>query len=76
MLIHNMSEYKTGLGNSYRCVKLQRISLASNMKNLTGVLEVTELQFQAFRTEKTKIFGLGKLRSFLFIYIHYYNLLL
>ncbi|KAK0179310.1 hypothetical protein PV327_005074 [Microctonus hyperodae] len=60
MLIHNMSEYKTGLGNSYRCVKLQRILLTSNMKNLTGVLEVTDLQFQAFRTEKTKIFGLAE----------------
>lgn len=59
MLIHNMSEYKTALGNSYRCAKLQRISLASNVTNTTGVFEVSDLQFQAFRTEKSSVFGLA-----------------
>ncbi|XP_034950832.1 lysosome-associated membrane glycoprotein 1-like [Chelonus insularis] len=57
VLIHNASEYKIPLINSYRCLKSQKISLSSTVKNTTGILDVSDLQFQAFKNEKSSAFS-------------------
>lgn len=57
MMIHNASEYKTSLSNSYRCMRAQELKLATNTTNATAIAKVSDLQFQAFRVDKTPTFG-------------------
>lgn len=64
-LVHVAPQFKTGLSNSYRCIKEQQLDLTLQGTNETaGLLKVTKLQFQAFRGDNTTIFGLAKDCSF------------
>lgn len=63
--MHNATEYNTGVSNSYRCFKQQ--TLAFNVTqtphvtfNGTAVMTVTDLQFQAFKMDKSTSFGLAE----------------
>lgn len=59
LLVHNTTLVSgTGLSNSYRCLKQQNFTLALNGtdKNM-GYLLISDLQFQAFKTENNKDFG-------------------
>ncbi|KYQ57111.1 Lysosome-associated membrane glycoprotein 1 [Trachymyrmex zeteki] len=63
--VHVTPQFKTGLSNSYRCIKEQQLDLTLKGSNVTvGLLKVTNLQFQAFRGDNTTIFGLAKDCSF------------
>jgi lysosomal-associated membrane protein 1/2 len=58
VLIHNTSEYRTDMGLSFKCLRQQNLKMESNSTALpTGSLEITNLQFQAFRNDKTRTFG-------------------
>ncbi|CAH1186585.1 unnamed protein product [Phyllotreta striolata] len=46
-LIHNVSEFGTPLGNSYKCKKVQTLNLTGEA-NMTGYLHISHLQMQAF----------------------------
>ncbi|XP_077261669.1 lysosome-associated membrane glycoprotein 1 [Temnothorax americanus] len=60
-VVHVAPQFKTGLSNSYRCIKEQQMDLTREGNNVTvGLLKVTKLQFQAFRGDNTTIFGLAK----------------
>ncbi|KYN41617.1 Lysosome-associated membrane glycoprotein 1 [Trachymyrmex septentrionalis] len=62
-VVHVTPQFKTGLSNSYKCIKEQQLNLTHN--NVTvGFLKITNLQFQAFRGDNTTIFGLAKDCSF------------
>lgn len=64
-LVHVAPQFKTGLSNSYRCIKEQQLDLTRESSNVTvGLLKVTNLQFQAFRGDNTTVFGLAKDCSF------------
>ncbi|KYM99369.1 Lysosome-associated membrane glycoprotein 1 [Cyphomyrmex costatus] len=64
-VIHMTPQFKTGLSNSYKCIKEQQMNLIFKGSNVTvGYLKVTNLQFQAFRSDNTTIFGLAKDCSF------------
>jgi len=64
-LVHVAPQFKTGLSNSYRCIKEQQLNLTYKGSNVTvGLLKVTNLQFQAFRGDNTTNFGLAKDCSF------------
>ncbi|XP_012543514.1 lysosome-associated membrane glycoprotein 1 [Monomorium pharaonis] len=64
-LVHVAPSFKTGLSNSYRCIKEQHLDLTQEGKNVTvGLLKVSHLQFQAFRGDNSTIFGLAKDCSF------------
>ncbi|XP_011171467.1 lysosome-associated membrane glycoprotein 1 isoform X2 [Solenopsis invicta] len=64
-LVHVAPSFKTGLSNSYRCIKEQQLNLTLEGKNVTvGLLKVTNLQFQAFRGDNSTTFGLAKDCSF------------
>jgi len=61
-------QFKTGLSNSYKCIKEQQLDLTLKDNNVTvGFLKVTNLQFQAFRDDNTTIFGLGEYSVFYLI---------
>lgn len=65
-LVHVAPQFQTGLSNSYRCIKEQKLDLTLEGKNATvGLLKITNLQFQAFRGDNTTIFGLGECLAFL-----------
>lgn len=54
-------QFSTGVSNSYRCLKQQKLNLTvMNTNNTIGYLKVSDLQFQAFRSDNTTVFGLGK----------------
>nr|XP_050869967.1 lysosome-associated membrane glycoprotein 1-like [Vespula vulgaris] len=55
MFTHNATLFSTGLSNSYRCLKQQNYTL--NSTNAVGYLMISDLQFQAFKTDKTTDFG-------------------
>lgn len=58
VLEHAVPHFNTSLGNSYRCVRLQTFNLTNeNDKNITGHLKVSDLQFQAFKTDNKTSFG-------------------
>ncbi|XP_015113646.1 lysosome-associated membrane glycoprotein 1 [Diachasma alloeum] len=57
MMIHNASEYKTSLSNSYRCMRAQELKMAANVTNATAIAKISDLQFQAFRADKSPTFG-------------------
>ncbi|XP_014471149.1 PREDICTED: lysosome-associated membrane glycoprotein 1-like [Dinoponera quadriceps] len=60
-LVHMVPQYETRLSDSYRCLKEQKLDLHVNGVNETvGHLTVSNLQFQAFRTDNKTIFGLAK----------------
>ncbi|XP_011640951.1 lysosome-associated membrane glycoprotein 1 isoform X1 [Pogonomyrmex barbatus] len=64
-VVHMAPQFKTGLSNSYRCFKEQQLNLTLEDKNVTvGLLKVSNLQFQAFRSDNATIFGLAKDCSF------------
>ncbi|XP_018058014.1 PREDICTED: lysosome-associated membrane glycoprotein 1 [Atta colombica] len=64
-VIHVTPQFKTGLSNSYKCIKEQQLDLTFKDNNVTvGFLKVINLQFQAFRGDNTTIFGLAKDCSF------------
>ncbi|KAG5342888.1 LAMP1 protein, partial [Acromyrmex heyeri] len=64
-VIHVIPQFKTGLSNSYKCIKEQQLDLTLKGNNVTvGFLKVTNLQFQAFRGDNTTVFGLAKDCSF------------
>ncbi|KAL0127968.1 hypothetical protein PUN28_003313 [Cardiocondyla obscurior] len=64
-LVTATPQFQTGLSNSYRCYKEQKLNLFDQGTNLTeGFLKVTNLQFQAFRSDNNTIFGLAKDCSF------------
>lgn len=64
-LVHVAPQFKTGLSNSYRCIKEQQLNLTLKGSNTTvGLLKVTDLQFQAFRSDNNTIFGLGEYPAF------------
>ncbi|KYN28118.1 Lysosome-associated membrane glycoprotein 1 [Trachymyrmex cornetzi] len=64
-VVHVTPQFKTGLSNSYKCIKEQQLDLTLKGNNATvGFLKVTNLQFQAFRGDNTTIFGLAKDCSF------------
>lgn len=66
--VHVTPQFKTGLSNSYRCIKEQQLDLTLKGSNVTvGLLKVTNLQFQAFRGDNTTIFGLGEYPVFYLI---------
>ncbi|XP_057325619.1 lysosome-associated membrane glycoprotein 1-like [Microplitis mediator] len=60
MLMHNTSEYPIAVSNSYRCAKAVKLNLNSNVPNTTAVLEISDLQFQAFRSDNTTTFGFAE----------------
>jgi lysosomal-associated membrane protein 1/2 len=61
ILVHTAEHFNTSTGNSYRCVKLQRFNLtAENSSAIVGQLKVTDLQFQAFKTDKKTSFGFAE----------------
>ncbi|XP_044595140.1 lysosome-associated membrane glycoprotein 1-like isoform X2 [Cotesia glomerata] len=60
MMIHNTSEYPVAVSNSYRCTKAVKLNLNSNVPNTTAVFEVSDLQFQAFRSDNTTAFGFAE----------------
>lgn len=73
--VHVAPQFKTGLTNSYRCIKEQKLDLILEGKNVTvGLLKVTDLQFQAFRGDNSTIFGLGEYPAFFIAcnMIHWY----
>ncbi|CAD6216336.1 GSCOCG00004489001-RA-CDS [Cotesia congregata] len=59
MLVNNTNEYPVAVSNSYRCTKAVKLHLNSNVPNTTAVFEVSDLQFQAFRSDNTTAFGYG-----------------
>ena len=61
-LVHKQEHFNTTLGNSYRCVRLQAFNLTAenDLKIVVGRMEVSDLQFQAFKADKKANFGLGK----------------
>lgn len=61
-LYHNEAHFNTSIGSSYRCVKLQNLNLTQkNDTQVIGLLKVTGLQFQAYKTGQDAHFGLGEL---------------
>ncbi|XP_003704440.3 lysosome-associated membrane glycoprotein 1 [Megachile rotundata] len=61
ILVHNASHITVGLSNSYRCLKQQILYLKRNNTNETaGYLTITDLQFQAFRTDNSTTFSVAK----------------
>lgn len=61
ILVHNASHITVGLSNSYRCLKQQTFNLKRNDTNETaGYLTITDLQFQAFRTDNSTTFSVAK----------------
>lgn len=60
-LVHAAEHFNTSLDNSYRCVRLQNFNLTKeNDKVILGELKVSDLQFQAFKTDKKQSFGYGE----------------
>ncbi|XP_011506046.1 PREDICTED: lysosome-associated membrane glycoprotein 1 [Ceratosolen solmsi marchali] len=60
-LVHRGEHFNTSIGNSYRCVRLQTFNLTqTNGSAITGFLKVTDLQFEAFKTDKKTTFGLAE----------------
>lgn len=55
MYVHNATLFSTGLSNSYRCLKEQNVTLDSNKTK--GYLLISDLQFQAFKTDQNVNFG-------------------
>ncbi|KAL2716940.1 Lysosome-associated membrane glycoprotein 1 [Vespula squamosa] len=55
MFVHNATLFSTGLSNSYRCLKQQNFTL--NSTKAVGYLMMSDLQFQAFKGDKTTDFG-------------------
>lgn len=62
ILNHKTPQYNTSIGNSYRCLKLQTFGLEadSQFSNISGHLKMSNLQFQAFRSDNMTNFGAGK----------------
>lgn len=59
--VHLADEIPTGLGNSYRCMKETSFKMTMAKTNdTTAVVKVSDIQFQAFKTDKNTSFGLGK----------------
>lgn len=67
MFTHNATLFSTGLSNSYRCLKQQNYTL--NSTNAVGYLMISDLQFQAFKTDKTTDFGEGKYSSSILFFL-------
>lgn len=59
VLMHESTNYTAGLTNSYRCLKKQSLNLMNNGTN-SGTITITGLQFEAFKTDNSSIFGLAK----------------
>ncbi|KAI4477267.1 hypothetical protein M0804_012857 [Polistes exclamans] len=55
MFVHNATLFSTGLSNSYRCLKEQNFTFDSNTTK--GYLLMSDLQFQAFKTDQNVNFG-------------------
>lgn len=64
-LVHMTPQFNTGLSNSYRCIKEQKLDLTRGNNVTVGLLKVAKLQFQAFRGDNTSIFGLGEYPTYL-----------
>lgn len=59
LLIHEQPSFATALSNSYRCIKQQKLDLKGS-NNVTGHITVSDLQFQAFRSDNNTTFALAK----------------
>ncbi|XP_012288130.1 lysosome-associated membrane glycoprotein 1 [Orussus abietinus] len=60
-LVHQNSHFSVGVGNSYRCLRTQHLKLTKVNSNVTlGSFDVSDLQFQAFKTDKSLIFGFAE----------------
>lgn len=59
LLIHQQPSFATALSNSYRCIKQQTLDLKGS-NNVTGHITVSDLQFQAFRSDNNTTFALAK----------------
>ncbi|XP_066596218.1 lysosome-associated membrane glycoprotein 1-like [Prorops nasuta] len=59
-LMYNATAFTTTVGDSYRCLKLQKLDLIDVKNQSAGYLAVTGLQFQAFKSDKTQMFGLAE----------------
>ncbi|XP_076160636.1 lysosome-associated membrane glycoprotein 1 isoform X2 [Ptiloglossa arizonensis] len=60
-LVHETSNFTTALSDSYRCMRQQTLYFNKNVdNNVTGYLTVSNLQFQAFRTNNSTVFGLAQ----------------
>ncbi|XP_076759316.1 lysosome-associated membrane glycoprotein 1 isoform X2 [Xylocopa sonorina] len=61
VLVHEASNYVVGLSNSYRCLRQQKFNLKQNASNEThGYVTISDLQFQAFKTDNSTVFSLAK----------------
>lgn len=58
-LVHEQPSFSIGLSNSYRCIKQQKLDLKGD-QNATGHIILSDLQFQAFRSDNSTVFGLAK----------------
>ena len=58
--VHMHDEFHTGLSNSYRCANPPKFNLTNEGSNeKVGTIQLSNVQFQAFRSDKTTNFGLG-----------------
>lgn len=59
--VHETDEIPTGLGNSYRCLKETSFKMTmAGTNDTTAVVKVNDVQFQAFKSDKTTTFGLAE----------------
>lgn len=59
--VHTQEHFNTSIGNSYRCIRLQTFNLTrENDTAVVGYMKVSDLQFQAFKTDKKSTFGLAE----------------
>jgi hypothetical protein len=72
ILVHKAVQFSVGLSNSYRCFKEQTLNLTLPDKNKTiGHLKISGLQFQAFRSDNTTVFALGRCQYSLILSNYY-----
>lgn len=58
VLIHKYEHFNVSIGNSYRCVRLQTFNLTrENDTAIAGYMKVTDLQLQAFKSDRKASFG-------------------
>jgi len=76
ILEHKAVQFGIGLSNSYRCFKEQTLNLTLRGTNETvGHLKISGLQFQAFRSDNTTVFALGRCQCNLILSNYYqYNI--
>lgn len=60
--VHKQEHFNTTLGNSYRCIRLQTFNLKkeNDDKVVVGEMKVSNLQFQAFKSDHKENFGLAE----------------